>query len=165
MLDLEGLWNDLGISAEIQDQLTIEIADTDASGKTLANKIFHSCPGLLDGSVALDKFVAFVKESWWVSYRRVDVFESYWEVNNEEVKLLDTPILKLLSANWLNLVAIVEGIPEFRNDEEILAFYQTILDGTSNTLTGFDFVSVICFASVPCHDHSLSWPSLPHCLS
>ena len=119
VFDLEGCGGDLGIAEEIHDELTVEIADADGFGQTLANKAFHSRPGLLDGSVTGDNILAIICETRWVSLGGVDVFKGNGEVNNVEVKVVDAPILKLLFANGLDTVMIVEGIPELRDKEEV----------------------------------------------
>jgi hypothetical protein len=38
---------------------------------------------------------------------------------------------------------VVEGIPEFGDEEEVRAFDETIFYGSGDTLTGFYFVAVI----------------------
>ena len=93
VFDLEGCGGDLGIAEEIHDELAVEVADTDGFGQPLANKAFHSRPGLLNGSVTGDNILAVIGEARWVSLRGVDVFEGDGEVDNVEVKVVDAPIL------------------------------------------------------------------------
>jgi hypothetical protein len=41
------------------------------------------------------------------------------------------------------MLFLVEGIPKLRDNEELITRYKTVFDGTCNTLTGLDLVSVI----------------------
>jgi len=65
-------------------------------------------------------------------------------VNDEEVKVVETPVLQLLLADRLDTLLVVERVPELGDNEELLTLDKTILDGTGNTLTSLDFVAVIC---------------------
>ena len=144
VFDLEGCGGYLGIAQEVHDELAVEIADADGFGQTLANKAFHSRPGLLDGSITGDNFLAIICEARWVSLRGVDVFEGDREVDNVEVKVVDAPILKLLFADGLDTVMVVERVPEFRDKEEVGALDYAFFDCAGDALAAFLFVSVVC---------------------
>ena len=146
VFDLEGCGGDLGIAEKIHDELAIEVADADGFGQTLANKAFHSRPSLLNGSIPRDNVLAIISEAWWVSFRGVDVFEGDGEVDNVEVKVVYAPILKLLFADGLDTVMVVERVPELRDKEEIGALDYAFFDSAGDTLAGFLFVSVVCKA-------------------
>ena len=146
VFDLESRRGGLGIAEEIHDELAVEVADADGFGQTLANKAFHSRPGLLDGSITGDNILAIIGEARWVSLRGVDVFEGDGEVDNVEVKVVDAPILKLLFADGLDTVMVVERVPELRDKEEVGALDYAFFDGAGDALAGFLFVSVVCKA-------------------
>jgi hypothetical protein len=40
---------------------------------------------------------------------------------DEEIEIVNAPIRKLFLGNWLNSVAIVEGVPELADNEEIFS--------------------------------------------
>lgn len=144
VFDLEGCGGDLGIAEEIHDELAVEVADANGFGQTLANKAFHSRPGLLNGSITGDNILAVIREARWVSLRGVDVFEGDGEVDDVEVKVIDAPILELLFADGLDTVMVVERVPELRDKEEVGALDYAFFDGAGDALAGFLFVSVVC---------------------
>ena len=65
------------------------------------------------------------------------------KVHDVQIKILESEILQLLPTDRLNSFLLMEGIPELRDDEEILSFDQTIFDCSGNALACFDFVSVV----------------------
>ena len=79
-----------------------------------------------------------------VTCLRSDILESYREVNDPQVKVVNTPVGQLLAADGLDLLTLVEGLPELADDEEVFSLYEAFLDGASYTLTALDFVAVIC---------------------
>ena len=143
MFDLEGCGMDLGVAEEIHEELAVEVADADGFGHTLADELFHSGPRLLDRGVAGNDVLAVVGEAGRVAFRGVDVFEGDGEVDDVEVKVVDTPVLELLFADRLDSVVVVEGVPEFGDKEEVGAFDYALFDGASDALTGFLFVTVV----------------------
>lgn len=143
VFDLEGRWRYLGVAEEIHDELAVEVADADGFGHTLAHKLLHGRPRLLDGSVARDDVFAIIGEAGRVTLRRVDVFEGNWEVDNVEVEVVDTPICQLLFTDGFNSVVVVEGIPKFGDKEEVGAFDQAFFNCASDALTGFLLVAII----------------------
>ena len=111
MFDLEGGGRDLGIAEEIHDELAVEIANADGFGEAFAHEAFHGCPGLLDGSIAGDYVLTIVSEARRVSLRGIDVFEGDGEMDDIEVEVVDAPIRKLLFADGLYTVVVVERVP------------------------------------------------------
>lgn len=98
----------------------------------------------MDGGVAeLNAGLLIVGPSGRVSDGGVDVLQGNWEVHNEEIEVLQAPVCELLAGNGLNLVTIVEGVPELADDEEVLTLHQAILDSAGNALTSFFLVAVI----------------------
>jgi hypothetical protein len=81
--------------------------------------------------------------SWWIADFWVNVFQRDWEVDVEKVEVFEAPVCELLAADGLDLLAVVEGVPEFGDDEEIFALYETFLDGTSYSLSTLNFVTVV----------------------
>ena len=60
-----------------------------------------------------------------------------------QVEVVNAPVRELLLGDGLDLVVVVEGLPELRDNEKVFAFYEAVLDGAGNTLAGFDFVAVV----------------------
>lgn len=69
--------------------------------------------------------------------------EGNGEVDDIEVEVVDTKVGKLLAGDRLNLVAVVEGVPELRDEEELLTLDETVLDGAGDTLANLDLVAVV----------------------
>jgi len=70
-------------------------------------------------------------------------------VDNVEVEVIDTPVLELLLADWLDALVVVEGVPELGDNEEFLALDDTFLDSASDTLTRLLLVTVVCITCQP----------------
>ena len=123
--------------------MTVEIADADAFGETLSLDLLHRRPRLLDASLPGHDVLAVVGETWRVAVFRVDVFQADGEVDDVEVEIVDAPVLELFFADGLDFVAVVEGVPEFGDEEEVFALNETFFDGAGDALTGFDFIAVV----------------------
>jgi len=65
-------------------------------------------------------------------------------MHNVEVEVVYAPVCELFLADWCHLVVVVEGIPEFGDEEEVAAFYEAVFDGAGNALAAFRFVAVVC---------------------
>ena len=143
MFDLEGCRRDLGIAQEIHEELAVEIADADRFGHILAHKFLHGRPGLLNGSVTGNHVLAIVSEARRVSLRGVHIFEGDWEMDDVEIEIVNAPILELLFADGLDAIVVVEGVPEFGDEEEVGAFDYAFFDGARDTLARFLFVAVV----------------------
>lgn len=57
--------------------------------------------------------------------------------------ILETPPLELLTDNGLDLVLLVEAIPELRGDEEILAPDETLVNRALDAPAGCLLIAVI----------------------
>lgn len=144
VLDLEDGWTDLGISEKVEDQSALEVRNSDALGKLLVDQRLHCLPSLLDRRVAeLVILLTVESPSRRVADLGVNVFQGDWEMDVEEIEVLNTPISELLAGNWLDLLLVVEAVPQLGDDEKILALHQAFLDSTGNTLASLDLVSVI----------------------
>ncbi len=143
MFDLERCGRDLGVAEEIHEKLAVEVADANGFGHTLAYELLHSGPRLLDRGVTGDDILAIVGEAGRVALRGIDVFEGDGEVDDVEVEVVDAPVFKLLFANRLDSVVVVEGVPEFGDKEEIGTFDYAFFNGARHALAGFRFVAVI----------------------
>lgn len=144
VLDLQGSRRDLGVAEEVVEELALEVGDTDALGELVLNEALHGSPGLLDGGLGgADLGLAIVVPAGRVSDGGVDVLEGDGEVDEVEVEVVDAPVGELLLDDGLYALAIVEGVPELGNDEELLTLDKTLLDGAGNTLATLDFVTVI----------------------
>lgn len=145
VLDLEGRWADCGVAEEIEDERALEVGDTDGFREAFLGDRLHGCPGLLDAGVAeLHVVLSVVSPSGWVAHGGVDVFKRDGEVHDVEVEVLEAPIGELLARDGLDLWAVVEGVPELGDDEEIFTLYQAVLDGAGDALAGLFLVAVVC---------------------
>lgn len=97
----------------------------------------------MDCSVARYDVFAIVGEAGWVALRGVDVLEGDGEVHDIEVKVVDAPVLKLLFADGLDAVVVVEGIPELGDKEEVFALDEAVFDSAGDALAAFLLVAVI----------------------
>lgn len=143
MFDLEGRGRDLGVAEEIHEELAVEVADADGFGHTLAHKLLHGRPSLLDGSVTGNDVLAIVGEAGRVALGRIDVFEGDGEMDDVEIEVVDTPVFELLFADGLDTVVVVEGVPKLGDEEEVGAFDYAFFDGAGDALAGFLFVAVV----------------------
>lgn len=97
----------------------------------------------MNGSISRDYVLAIVGEARWVALGRIDIFQRDGEMHDVQVKVLDAPVLKLLFANRLNAVMIMEGVPKFGDKEQLFTLDKSIFDGASDTLTAFLLIAVI----------------------
>ena len=84
-------------------------------------------------------------------------------MHNVEVEVGDAPVGELLLRNRNDVFLVVEGlrwerqsstvgmgpegttnVPKLGHDEEVLSLDDTLLDGPSDALAGFDLVAVVC---------------------
>lgn len=65
-------------------------------------------------------------------------------MHNVEVEVVDSPVCELFADDGLDSGAVVEGVPEFGDEEEFFAFYEAVFDCSGDALAGFFFVAVIC---------------------
>lgn len=73
----------------------------------------------------------------------VDVLEGNGEVDDPEIEVVDPPVSELLLGDRLNLVVVVERLPQLGDDEQVFTLYNALLDSTCNTLTGLLLVAVV----------------------
>lgn len=92
----------------------------------------------------LDLALAVDEPARWVAHLGVDVLEGDGEVDDVQVEVVDAPVGQLLAADGLDLLALVERLPQLADDEEVFALYEAVLDGTGYTLAALDFVAVVC---------------------
>ena len=149
VLDLEGGGADLGVAEEVVDQLALEVGDTNALGEALADEALHGGPGLLDAGIAGADLVALIVPAGGVADRGVDVLEGDGEVDEVEVEVVDAPVGELLLDDGLDALAVVEGVPELGDDEELLALHEAVLDGAGNALAALNLVAVVCSWHTP----------------
>lgn len=145
VLDLQSSRLDLGVCEEVEQQSTRVVGDTNALGQTLLLDVLKRPPGVLEPCVAVDNLAVRVvgEPARWVPCLGRDILQRHREVNDIQVEVVNTPVLELLLGDGLDLLVVVECLPKLGHDEEVLALYETLLDGAGDTLTGFDFVAVI----------------------
>lgn len=64
-------------------------------------------------------------------------------MHDVEVEVVDAPVLELLFADGRNARAVVEGVPEFGDQEEVGALDEAVFDGAGDALAGLDFVPIV----------------------
>ena len=64
-------------------------------------------------------------------------------MHDVEVEVIEAPILELLFADRFDPGAVVKGVPQFGDEEEVGAFDEAVFDGASDALAGFDFVTIV----------------------
>ncbi len=143
MFDLQRRRTDFCVAQKVKNERALEIADPNTLGQALLHQLFHSRPRLLDRGIALNDVFAVVSEAGWVAVGRIDVFERDGEVHDVQVEVVDAPVLQLLFADGRYAVVVVEGVPEFGNEEEVAALDETVFYGAGDALAGFDFVAVV----------------------
>lgn len=62
----------------------------------------------------------------------------------EKVEVFKTPVCKLFFAYGLDLMAFMEAVPELACYKKIFPLDQTFFDCSSNSLTRFDFIAIVC---------------------
>jgi hypothetical protein len=98
----------------------------------------------LNCGVALDDILTVVCETGRISFRRVDILERDGEVDDIKIKVVNAPVFELLLAYGLDSVVVVEGVPKLGDEEEIFSLHNTLFDGTGNSLTRLDFITIVC---------------------
>lgn len=91
----------------------------------------------------LDFALAIVEPARRVPCLGGDVLERDGEVDQVQVEVVDAPVGKLLLGDGLNLVIVVEGLPQLGDDEEVRSLYEAVFDGAGNALSGFDFIAIV----------------------
>lgn len=144
VLNLKSGGADAAVTEEIHQQSTLEVGNTNALGEALVNDGLEALPGLLDGGLGLlDGTVGHVPAGG-VRDGRVDVFESDGEVDEEEIEVLKAPPFELLADNGLDVLLVVEGVPELGDDEELLTLDETLINGALHTLAALLLITVVC---------------------
>lgn len=144
-LHLEGGRADLGVLEGVVEGLGLVVGDTNALGETLLDELLHGAPGLLVGGLApADLALAIVVPAGRVADAGVDVLEGYGEVDEEEVEVVDLPVGELAAGDGLDLVLVVEGLPQLGDNEEVLTLHKAVLDGAGDTLTTLLLVAIVC---------------------
>lgn len=64
-------------------------------------------------------------------------------MHDVEVEVIDTPVLELLFADGEHVGRVVEGVPEFGDEEEIGALDEAVFDGAGDAEAGFGFITVV----------------------
>lgn len=143
VLDLESGRSDLGVAEEVEHEGTVVVGDTDALGETLADQLLHCLVCLGEGSLGESDLVVLVGPAGRVADAGVDILQGDGEVDDVQVKVVNAQVCELLLGNGLDLVGIVERVPELGNEEQLLTLDESVLDGTGNTLANLLLVAVV----------------------
>nr|POE59280.1 hypothetical protein CFP56_24549 [Quercus suber] len=146
VLDLERLWQDLGVSLDVEEEGAGVVADADGADQTFVVQGLHSMVGLFERGLAELDLVVLVEEAGRVADRGVDVLEGDGEVDDEEVEIVDAPVGELFLGDGLDAFLVVEAVPELGDDEEVLTLDEAFVDGALDALAGLDLVAVIAGA-------------------
>jgi hypothetical protein len=84
-----------------------------------------------------------VSPSGWVSDFRINIFKRNGEMDDIQVEVFNSPVCKLLAADRLDSVAVVERVPELGDEEKIFALDEAIFNCTSYPLASFFLVAVV----------------------
>ena len=145
----------LGVAEEVANDTSGAVGDTDGLGETGLLELLHALPGAVHGVVGdrdLSSGSRGIPPCRRVALIGVDVLESHGEVNQVQIKVVDSPELKSELASGLDVLVLVVGVPKLGDDEQVLALDETLLDGASDTLTALLFVSCCRFGSVKLSD-------------
>lgn len=143
VLDLQGRRANARVPQQVHDQLGAEVADADAARQLLVNQGLHGLPRLLDRRVAELDLILGARPARRVFLGRVDVFQRDREVNEIQVKVIDAPVGQLLPGDRLDLVGLVERVPQLGHNEEVLTLHNAFLDGASDALAGLNLVAIV----------------------
>jgi hypothetical protein len=144
VLDLQRRRADARMPQQVDDQLDAEVADAYAARQLLVNQRLHGLPRLLDGGVAELDVAGGVGPAGRVALGRVDVFQRDGEVDEEQVEVVESQIGQLLARRELDLVAVVERVPQLGDHEQLLTRDEPVFDGARKALADFLFVAVVC---------------------
>lgn len=143
VLDLESGGADASVAEEVHQQLRAEVAHTDAAGELLLDEGLHGGPGLLNGGVGQLDLVLGVGPAGRVADLGSHILEGDGEVDNVQVEVVNAQVLELLAGNGLDLLLVVEAVPQLGDEEKVLTLDETVLDGASDTLADLNLVAVV----------------------
>jgi hypothetical protein len=83
-----------------------------------------------------------VSPLWWVVMLEWNVLERNWEMNQVEIDIVETEVIKCSLACWFNELLSVLGIPEVAGDKEILSLDDALINGSLDALTAFFLVTI-----------------------
>ena len=109
---------DLGIVEHLSQHRCSQVANTNVLDKTILNELFHGVPGLLEGHACVELHLGlsgrWVEDPFgWVTGGNGDVWHRNREVNQVEIKLLDSEVGKSLLASFFDMLWPVESVPKF----------------------------------------------------
>lgn len=143
VFDLQSRWRDACVAEEINHERSAVVGYTNRLGQTLIDELFHSGPSRVKRSLDEADLVVLVVPSRRVADAGINVFERNGKVDQEEIKVVDSVVFKLLLANGTDTLFFMERVPQLGNNEELLALDETVLDGAGETFASFLFVSVV----------------------
>ena len=117
--DLKHSWFDLAIAHAFTDHGRVDIANTDVTDETLSHELFHSMVSLFIGhSVVNDHLGGASGDLWvvvnplrWVLILNWHERQCDWEVNQVQVKVVDSEICQGLADGQLDVLRTMEGVP------------------------------------------------------
>jgi hypothetical protein len=150
---------DFAIFEKPGDLLGIEVADPDVLGEALLQDILHALPRI--------EIVGIVVEQYLAIRRGGEVFgpvlESHRPVDEVKVNVLELQLLQDLLQLDLDELPLVEGIPEFARDEEVLALDNSLGDFRVDGLADLLLVAIdvgaidVPVANVDCFLYSFGY--------
>lgn len=143
VLDLESGGCDSGVAEEVEHESTVVVGNTNALGETLVNQFLHGLVCLGERGLGEGDLVVLVGPAGRVADAGVDILQGDGEVDDVQVEVVNAQVCELLLGNRLDLVGVVERVPELGDKEEVLTLDKSVLDGTGDTLADLLLVAVV----------------------
>ena len=150
-LDLEHGRLDCGVVEHLPEHHSVDVADTDVLGESLALESLHSLVSLLVSACGVENNLWFAAIQGWVEAEPLgwillldgDELEGDGEMNQVQVKVVKTKISQSLLASHLDVLRAMESVPELGNDEEVRPGNNALVNGLADTLSHLDLVTVV----------------------
>lgn len=144
MLNLQRHGYDPCVSQQVQYQGALEVGYANGFGKAFVDKLFHCFPGFGNACFSgRDFLAAFIFPAGGIPSLWIDVLQRDGEVHDVQVPVVEACVFELLFAYRLDSLLVMEGVPEFGDEEEVFSLYKTVPDGAADTLSCFLFISVV----------------------
>lgn len=143
VLNLESGGSDSGVAEQVEHESTVVVGDTNALGETLVDQFLHGLVCLGKGSLGEGDLVVLVGPAGRVANAGINILQGDGEVDDVQVKVVNAQVCELLLGDGLDLVGVMERVPELGNKEELLTLDKSVLDGTGDTLADLLLVAVV----------------------
>ena len=150
-LDLEHGRLDCGVVEHLPEHHSVEVADANVLGESLALESLHSLVRLLVSARGVENNLWFAAIQSWIEAEPLgrvllldgDELEGDREMNQVQVNVVKTKISQSLLAGHLDVLRAMESVPKFGHDEEVLSANNALVNGLADSLAHFDLVTVV----------------------